>query len=336
MEVEGLGARCALSSCKKLDYLPLRCGGCRQLYCSEHQRPETHQCSSPNHNTVPTCPLCQAPVPILTGMTADDAMSLHIDAGCPKRLRAYPKCAHPSCSVRDPAATACVACHQIFCIAHCVEVNHDCRAEKPVPNGVFGGGKGVPHPKPRLNPTPKTNKSHQPILKLTSSTKNSSAAASSSVIGRTDFANTNTNPIGDPKIDSDDRIMLSVFFPADTKLQARHMYFNSKSSSGNIIDSLHRLCPTLPPPPDGQRYSLYAVKPNLARVNLLPYITPLRELSGIVQSGDSVILQVGDAGLNPAWLAALQPSSSRPSPFSSFSKRIPKHKSRSGTKCLVS
>lgn len=335
MEVEGLGARCALASCSRLDYLPVRCGGCGQMYCGEHQRPESHTCSSIRPKTVPTCPLCQSAVPFSVGMSADHAMSLHVDAGCPKRLRAYALCAHPSCSVRDPAATPCVACHRVFCVAHCVEINHDCTAPKPLANGVFGGGKGVLPSNSRPKSSTEPSKPNAQPARKTKTPKNSPSAVPLIAAGRTDFMNAASNAIGDTKIDTEDRVPVAVYFPAGTNLQARHMYFSTKNSPGKIVDILFKLVPGLPAPSNGQRYSVYAVKPDLSRVNLLPYITPLRELSSVVQPGDLLVLQVGDTGLDPSWFAALQPASpSRLTPFA-FSRKVPKAKVRKGAKCLV-
>lgn len=305
------------------------------MYCSEHQRPESHTCSSASLKTVPTCPLCQSAVPIPAGMSADHAMSLHIDAGCPKRLRAYALCAHPSCSVRDPAATPCVACRRVFCVAHCVEINHDCTAPKPVVNGVFGGGKGVASSNSRPHSTAKPAKpTGQPAHRATTKTKNPSSTVPLITAGRTDFMNAMSSPVGDPKIDSEDRVPVAVYFPAGTNLQPRYMYFSTKNSPGKIVDTLFKLIPGLPAPSNGQRYSLYAVKPDLARVNLLPYITPLQELSSFVQPGDLLVVQVGDAGLDPSWFVALQPAA--PSHVPSFmSRKVPKPKFRKGNKCLV-
>lgn len=84
------------------------------------------------------------------------------------------------------------------------------------------------------------------------------------------------------------------------------MFFSRKSSAGRIIDSIQKLVPQVPPAPSSSRYALYAVKRDMSRVNLLPYITPVRELSDMLGPDDFLVLETNADGLDPAWTAALQ------------------------------
>lgn len=327
MEVEGLGARCALPECRRLDYLPFQCASCKRQFCESHHLPSAHACQSAPANTVPTCPICQSAVPVPSSMTPNDAMALHIDAGCPKRHRDNPQCSLPTCSVRDPAATNCVACHRVFCVAHCVEINHDCTSVKPKVKGVFGSGKGVVPTRTNAPAAASSSKTHA---------KPAKSVRNDHLPGRLDFLNTATSPIGDPKVDPEDRIALSVFFPAESQQQPRYMYFSVKNSAGKLVDVIQKFVPKLPSPPAGTRYSLYAVKSDLARVNLLPYITPLRDLGDILNSGDMIVLQVGDSGLDRKWLSALQSLSAPRFMATPLARKIPKLPSlRKSNKCLM-
>lgn len=319
MEVDGLGARCSLPTCRRLDYLPYRCSGCKKEFCDEHRVLSAHSCAAAASRIIPTCPLCGAAVPAAAGMTADTAVSRHIDAGCPKRLRSNPPCSLPSCKVRDPAATPCVACRRIFCVAHCVEINHNCSAARSTPQGIFGGGLSNSNVVPKNVPTKKTERH----------------SASAKKSGRQSFINTSSTSIGDKNVDVDNRVVLAVHFPPEANLNPRYMHFSDKNSAGKIIDVIRKFVPQLPSPPDGTRYSLYALKHDLTRVNLLPYITPLRELGGIIQAGDSLVIQIGDAGIDPSVLETFQPKQAPQFMASPLGRKIPKIPSTKTRKCLV-
>jgi hypothetical protein len=80
---------------------------------------------------------------------------------------------------------------------------------------------------------------------------------------------------------------------------------NSRHSAGKILDALK----LPPPPPDASsdRYSAYAVKHGGKGVNLLPTIVPLRDLGReVIQDGDNIVLEVGEQGLGPEWMAAVK------------------------------
>lgn len=313
MEVEGLGARCSLSTCRRLDYLPYRCSGCKKEFCEEHRSLAAHNCGAAASRTIPTCPLCGAAVPTTAGMTPDTAVSRHIDAGCPKRLRSNPPCSLPSCKVRDPAATPCVACRRVFCVAHCVEINHSCTAARQTPQGVFGGGRD------NVATTKKPARPSVPARKAE----------------RQSFVNASSASIGEKNVDPENRVVLAVHFPIGANLKPRYMHFSNKNSAGKIIDVIKKFVPQLPSPPDGTRYSLYAVKHDLTRVNLLPYITPLCNLGDIIQTGDSLAIQVGDAGLDPSVLESIQPKQAPQFLASPLGRKVPKLPSTKTRKCLV-
>ncbi|KER32838.1 hypothetical protein T265_01128 [Opisthorchis viverrini] len=84
MEFPELGAHCSFSSCRRLDFLPVKCVGCHGLYCKEHYPYAQHNCRSPGiqDKQVPVCPLCNTVVPIRPGESPDERVGQHIDTAC--------------------------------------------------------------------------------------------------------------------------------------------------------------------------------------------------------------------------------------------------------------
>lgn len=67
-----------------IDYLPMQCDGCKNMFCHEHLFHSRHNCPTAylRDNQVPTCPLCRKPVPLGPGESADVKVSRHIDDDC--------------------------------------------------------------------------------------------------------------------------------------------------------------------------------------------------------------------------------------------------------------
>lgn len=361
MEVEGLGARCALPSCGHVDYLPYTCGSCNRQFCERHRFPSVHNCAAAaaQHQHVPTCPICQSAVPAGPDGDLDAAMSHHIDLGCPKRPRAFPECALSGCKVRDPAATRCRACGLVYCVAHCVEVNHNCHASAPAggstltANAANDSNSNNPFRKAFAANAAKQQKEQlkqqqqqQKKSNLTSSffpsssssnssstnnrknTNTNSSSSSSTTTNKNSkkikpFINTPATAVADasikPSDDASDAVVLAVFVHAAADIAPRHMRFSSRTSPGRIVDMVRKQEPSIPSPPAGRRYSVYAVRRDLSRVNLLPYVTPLRDLAHTVRDGDLLVLHVGDTGLDQLYLDALRVAITGPSRFFSAS-----------------
>lgn len=334
MEVEGLGARCSLSSCRHLDYLPYKCVNCSRPFCEEHHVPKQHNCTSKHIKHVPTCPLCNAAVPAKAEQSLDEAMAIHIDDGCPKRSRNNPLCSLPSCNVRDPAATPCVACKKIFCVSHCVEITHQCNV--PLPSTSKLQAFRIQNTDVKTKTKTKTNASFFKIGPSSSSTVS------------TNFLNLKSNPIKDSliskSIEEQEIIDLSVYFNIQTSLiKPRYMTFTTRNSAGRIIDMIHKHVAELPKlQQKQQRYSLYAIRSDMSRVNLLPYVTPLRDLGDIILDGDSLILQLGSEGIDRSVLDTVGKSIIANNKIGTgFSrggvkgKKIPRAPERRNTKCLM-
>lgn len=161
---------------------------------------------------------------------------------------------------------------------------------------------------------------------------------------RLQFVNDRASAIGDPNVDQEHRVNVVVFFPMGSSIKPRYMFFNHKNSAGKIIDDLKRSIKQLDGPRQGGRYCLYVVKRNGSGVNLLPHITPLKDLPvETLADGDILVLEESDGGLDHAWLDVLRSlattSNSLPSPRSSLSTKIRLGKKTSkgkSDKCAVS
>uniref|UniRef100_A0A8B9BNV5 Zinc finger AN1-type containing 2A n=1 Tax=Anser brachyrhynchus TaxID=132585 RepID=A0A8B9BNV5_9AVES len=84
MELPGLGRHCAERACRRLDFLPLKCDACGEVFCKDHIRYDDHKCGSAYKKNVqvPVCPLCNAPVPVQKGEIPDVVVGAHMDKDC--------------------------------------------------------------------------------------------------------------------------------------------------------------------------------------------------------------------------------------------------------------
>ncbi len=128
MEFPDLGAHCALTTCKRLDFLPVKCAGCKSVFCGEHFSPLAHSCAvaAVRDARVPVCPLCDAPVPVRRkGDAPDVAVSAHIDADCQsdpaveRRRKIFDqRCAVKKCKKKEMIRLQCNECGKNFCLSH--------------------------------------------------------------------------------------------------------------------------------------------------------------------------------------------------------------------------
>lgn len=299
MEIEGLGARCHLSTCRTLDFLPYVCQYCSNTFCSVHISAPSHSCRSiPSHKPqVTTCPLCSQPVSVPSNTTPDVAVSRHIEAGCPKRKRVNPICDHVGCSKRDVVSTTCPRCRKTFCLQHRNELDHNCVAREAI-KGRNPFGQKVDD-----------KKSSGLKLKIGTGKATAVAALKKKTRGTTEtsFVNTIDAAIGNKKVDMEDRVTVAVMFPRGSGVRGRYMFFSKRLSAGRILDGLLKDVNGLEIPANSVRLSLYVVKRGGLGVNLLPHITPLRNLpSGTVQDGDFLVVEQGDQGLDEEWIATVK------------------------------
>lgn len=142
MEFPDLGEHCSETSCKRLDFLPMRCDACEDIFCKDHITYANHKCMSSYKKDVqvPVCPLCNTPIPIKRGEMPDIKVGEHIDRDCAsdpaqrKRNKIFTnKCSKGGCKQKEMIRVTCEDCHQNFCLKHRHPLDHDCKTEgKPV------------------------------------------------------------------------------------------------------------------------------------------------------------------------------------------------------------
>ncbi|XP_049878533.1 AN1-type zinc finger protein 2A-like [Pectinophora gossypiella] len=138
MEFPHIGKNCSYKSCNKLDFLPMKCDACREVFCSDHFAYLKHECPAPNGRDVqvPECPLCGAPVPGRRGEPPDVAVGTHIDNQCtsdPARERRKKvftnRCSFKGCKTKEMVPLVCGECSLNFCLRHRHAVDHACEGK---------------------------------------------------------------------------------------------------------------------------------------------------------------------------------------------------------------
>ncbi|XP_039294520.1 AN1-type zinc finger protein 2A [Nilaparvata lugens] len=138
MEFPDLGKHCSESTCKKLDFLPVKCDACSQIFCMDHMTYTGHACESAYKKNVqvPVCPLCNTPIPSTRGDPPDIAVSAHIDSQCQSqpaknRRKVYThRCALKGCKSKEMIALVCNECTLNFCLKHRHASDHKCQGKK--------------------------------------------------------------------------------------------------------------------------------------------------------------------------------------------------------------
>ena len=164
MEFPNLGQQCTLKTCKQLDFLPMQCDACSNIFCKDHIKYEDHSCEQAykKDNQVPICPLCQTPVPVPRGEQPDIKVGEHIDRDCQsdpavKKRNAYVnKCKVKGCKQKELIKVQCESCRKNFCLKHRHEQDHNCmslNAAKPSTSSSRGStsrpGVSPQHPSQR-------------------------------------------------------------------------------------------------------------------------------------------------------------------------------------------
>ncbi|XP_071603760.1 AN1-type zinc finger protein 2B isoform X5 [Heliangelus exortis] len=148
MEFPDLGDHCSWPACQRLDFLPLKCDACEQIFCTDHIAYAQHDCTSAYKKDVqvPVCPLCNTPVPVRRGEMPDVVVGEHIDRDCKsdpaqrKRKIFTNKCLKPGCKQKEMMKVICDQCHKNYCLKHRHPLDHDCSgAGRPL--SAAGGGR---------------------------------------------------------------------------------------------------------------------------------------------------------------------------------------------------
>lgn len=132
MELYDIGKHCNLKGCNQLDFLPFKCDGCNKVFCSEHWKSEIHSCSVAilHDRQVPSCPICQQPVPYRLGENPNVMMNKHIQNNCAPvsaHGKAYTNQCHvEGCKKRELIPFKCEQCRHNYCVRHRHVQDHKC------------------------------------------------------------------------------------------------------------------------------------------------------------------------------------------------------------------
>ncbi|KAG9349832.1 hypothetical protein JZ751_026185 [Albula glossodonta] len=137
MEFPDLGEHCSEKSCKRLDFLPMKCDACEEIFCKDHITYTNHKCTSAYKKDVqvPVCPLCNIPIPIKRGEMPDIKVGEHIDRDCRsdpaqrKRKIFTNKCSKDGCKQKEMFKVTCDQCHLNYCLKHRHPLDHDCKTD---------------------------------------------------------------------------------------------------------------------------------------------------------------------------------------------------------------
>lgn len=141
MEFPDLGEHCSEKTCKRLDFLPMKCDACQEIFCKDHVTYAHHKCMSSYKKDVqvPVCPLCNTPIPIKRGEMPDIKVGEHIDRDCKsdpaqrKRKIFTNKCSQGGCKQKEMIRVTCDQCHLNYCLKHRNPLDHDCKTDgKPL------------------------------------------------------------------------------------------------------------------------------------------------------------------------------------------------------------
>lgn len=136
MELPHMGKHCSQNYCNKLDFLPMKCDACGEIFCSEHFSYQTHSCHSSYKKDVqvPICPLCGEPVPTARDVSPDVTVGAHIDQFCKsEKKKIYTnRCSFKNCKKKELVPFSCRVCQQNYCLKHRHTLDHEC-------HGASGG-----------------------------------------------------------------------------------------------------------------------------------------------------------------------------------------------------
>jgi len=132
MELPHLGKHCSEKSCRQLDFLPMKCDACSEIFCKDHLQYDDHNCSSSYKKNiqVPVCPLCNQPIPVSRGSVPDMVVSDHIENNCQVRRKEKVfsnRCNKPKCKKKELVPCICDICKLNFCLTHRHPADHDCK-----------------------------------------------------------------------------------------------------------------------------------------------------------------------------------------------------------------
>ncbi|PWA02524.1 hypothetical protein BB558_001373 [Smittium angustum] len=138
MELPHVGEHCSNKDCNRLDFLPYKCEYCNKKFCENHWKANDHSCENQHKILdfrIPTCPICNLPVPINRGEDPNYKVENHIRMGCskiPGKSGKNPgqkgaQCGFDGCKPKGMVFTVCSSCGNKYCLKHRHEADHNCK-----------------------------------------------------------------------------------------------------------------------------------------------------------------------------------------------------------------
>lgn len=140
-DLMSVGKHCSLSDCKRLDFLPYKCGPCGMIFCQEHYGVNFHNCPSfkSKDRVIPSCPLCGKLVVLTANETINDQVERHIRSGCQNltvEKRKKNRCSQMNCKKSSLVPIGCHKCLKNFCVRHRHPGDHNCIPTTSTPVAV--------------------------------------------------------------------------------------------------------------------------------------------------------------------------------------------------------
>mmetsp|Transcript_6957 Transcript_6957/g.12820 ORF Transcript_6957/g.12820 Transcript_6957/m.12820 type:complete len:193 (+) Transcript_6957:88-666(+) len=159
MDLSHVGKHCHLKDCRKLDFLPFRCGHCKLSFCLEHRLPKNHACehyTPPRPPVATVCKDCNRSILQEGDLAVPALLKRHYAQGECKKFKVekphrcnFVKATGRRCKKREFDEIICKHCGLNFCIKHRHAEDHKCAAlakkklEQKTRRGATGSNKGA-------------------------------------------------------------------------------------------------------------------------------------------------------------------------------------------------
>lgn len=198
-EFPELGKHCQVKSCQQLDFLPFLCKNCCGTFCVEHRTKASHCCTFTEKGNE-----------FKKGCLAKDEPKIPM------------QCTFEECKCYELMPVICEHCHNIYCLRHRHQVDHQCQA--------------LPQKQTRLTPEERIQ---QIIGKdLSKEKKGRGGVRNESRAAKVSLMKIKMKATGDACIPQDDRVYLRVLLPLGSQERELPMFFSKRWTVGKIIDKI--------------------------------------------------------------------------------------------------
>ncbi|XP_065186322.1 AN1-type zinc finger protein 1-like isoform X2 [Sycon ciliatum] len=253
-----IGQQCFERTCHQLDFLPITCPGCQQVFCRQHSQPSSHDCP------------------------AKDGRQLATPSEVPSADSVQTSCDIAECSRHDLVAVLCHHCHKRFCLKHRHAVDHDCPSLLAA-NETASTKVTVPSLYGTKTSTDKSDAPAKIVKKV--GTKSAHTAAKVALM------KLKMHAVGDKAIPQMDRVHFNAIPPLGSTQKPVGVFFSNRWAVGRVVDYLAKHWSLSHNPAaastGGKRLQVYCH--NTGDVMEMPVL--LRDLSDRLPSGATIILE---------------------------------------------